>query len=71
MEEQKKGTEKEHTRITLISFFYGLCVISIISLVCLAYTLHIRNKNTNARIDNLENTIQVIQNSQNDNTSNV
>ena len=69
MEEQKKGTKQEHTRITLLAFFYGLCVISIISLVCLAYTLHIRNKNTNARIDSLENTIQVIQDTQKNNTN--
>lgn len=69
MEEQKKSTKQEHPRITLLTFFYGLCVISIISLICLAYVLHLRNKDTNARIDELENTIQVIQNSENNNTN--
>lgn len=69
MEEQKKITKQDHPRITLLTFFYGLCVISIISLVCLAYVLHLRNKNTNARIDELENTIQVIQSTENTSTN--
>lgn len=69
MEEQKKVTKQDHPRITLLGFFYGLCVITIISLICLAYVLHLRNKDTNARIDELEKTIQVIQNSENTNTN--
>ena len=68
MEEQKKVTNQDHPRITLLTFFYGLCVISIISLICLAYVLHLRNKDTNARLDKLENTVQVIQ-TENTNTN--
>lgn len=69
MEEQKNSIKQEHPRITLLAFFYSLCVISIISFICLAYVLHLRTKDTNARIDELENTIQVIQNSENNNTN--
>ena len=48
MEEPKKENEnikspEKHSRITLLSFFYFLCVISILSLVCLIYSLHLKD----------------------------
>ena len=69
MEEQKQENtkvKKEHTRISLLAFFYTLCVISIISLVCLVYVLHLRNKDTEERLTNLEKSVQTIQSTDND-----
>ena len=65
MEEQNKESKQEHTRISLLAFFYTLCIISIISLVCLVYVLHLRNKDTEERLTNLEKSIQTIQSSGN------
>ena len=63
MEEQKKVTNQDHPRITLLTFFYGLCVISIISLICLAYVLHLRNTETENRLNELENSVKTLQSS--------
>ena len=54
MEEPKKENEnikspEKHTRITLLSFFYFLCVISILSLVCLIYSLHLKDAKNEKR----------------------
>lgn len=65
MEEQKQQPKSEHTRISLLAFFYTLCVISIISLVCLVYVLHLRNKDTEKRLTNLEKSVQTIQSTEN------
>lgn len=67
MEKQKKEIKNQHPRITLLSFFYGLCIIIVISIICLGYVLHLKYKDTDARINELENTIQVLQNSGNNN----
>lgn len=67
MEEQKQNQEPKngHSRITLLSFFYTLSIISIISLVCLVYSLHLSKKNTEDRLEKIENSIYTIQGSQN------
>ena len=44
--EEPNNNETRKNKITLLGFFYTLCVISIISLVCLVYVLHLRNKAT-------------------------
>ena len=63
MEEPNNNKEVKRTnKITLLGFFYTLCVISIISLVCLVYVLHLRNKATEERINKLETSINAIQN---------
>ena len=63
MEEPNNNKEVKRTnKITLLGFFYILCVISIISLVCLVYVLHLRNKATEDRLTKLENSINTIQN---------
>ena len=62
--EQNNVAKKEHNRITLLGFFYTLCIISIISLVCLVYVLHLRNQKTEDRLNKLENSIQTIQTTQ-------
>lgn len=61
MEEPNKN-ETRKNKITLLGFFYTLCVISIISLICLVYVLHLRNKATEERINKLETSINAIQN---------
>lgn len=61
MEEQNNNQKTNSNRISLLTFFYTLCVISIISLVCLVYVLHLRNKATDERLTNLENSLQTIQ----------
>ena len=59
MEEPNNNKEVKRTnKITLLGFFYTLCVISIISLVCLVYVLHLRNKATEDRLTKLENSIK-------------
>ena len=58
MEEQNQKQKKEHKRITLLGFFYTLCVICIISLVCLVYVLHLRNTETENRLNELENSVK-------------
>lgn len=67
MEEQKQNQEQKngHSRITLLSFFYTLSIISIISLVCLVYSLHLSKKKTEDRLEKIENSIYTIQGSQN------
>ena len=60
--EEPNNNETRKNKITLLGFFYTLCVISIISLVCLVYVLHLRNKATEERITKLENSINTIQN---------
>ena len=63
MEEPNNNKEVKRTnKITLLGFFYTLCVISIISLGCLVYVLHLRNKATEDRLTKLENSINTIQN---------
>ena len=70
MEEQKQNQEpkNEHTRISLLSFFYTLSIISIISLVCLVYSLHLSKKKTDDRLEKIENSIYTIQGSQSNTT---
>lgn len=63
MEEQNQKTKKEHRRISLLGFFYSLCVISIVSLVCLVYVLHLRNTETENRLNELENSVRTLQSS--------
>ena len=60
--EEPNNNETRKNKITLLGFFYTLCVISIISLVCLVYVLHLRNKATEERINKLETSINAIQN---------
>jgi len=57
--EEPNNNETRKNKITLLGFFYTLCVISIISLVCV---LHLRNKATEERINKLETSINAIQN---------
>ena len=63
MEEQNQKPKKEPKRITLLGFFYSLCVICILSLVCLAYVLHLRNTETENRLNELENSVKTLQSS--------
>ena len=63
MEKQNQKPKKEHKRITLLGFFYSLCVICILSLVCLAYVLHLRNTETENRLNELENSVKTLQSS--------
>ena len=60
--EEPNNNETRKNKITLLGFFYTLCIISIISLVCLVYVFHLRNKATEERINKLETSINAIQN---------
>lgn len=62
MEESKK----DYPKISLLTFFYILCAISIISLVCLIYTLHLNNQKTEERLSQIESSIQTLENTETD-----
>lgn len=62
MEEPKKS----YPRISLLAFFYTLCVVTIISLVCLIYALHLKNEKTEERLTKIESSIQSLENTKTD-----
>ncbi len=61
MEEQNSKPAQKYARISLLTFIYVLCGITILSLVCLVYALHQRNKATDAKLNRLENSISTVQ----------
>ena len=63
MEEPKHENQEKHTRITLLSFFYALCIIAIISVVCIGYVVRQNTKKAEQRIEQIEKNIEALQQS--------